>query len=333
MKFVLAYGAALAALAIGPASAQDMTPHSSFKDCEHCPEMVVIPPGEFMMGSDNDLEAPRHKVTIGYSFAIGAFEVTIGEYARFVEETGFQSGGVCVIRTPDKGKLKFKYTGTLHPDNAKYSQGPNLAYIADGVFNQPGYEHTDRHPATCLSRDEAKAYLDWLSERTGKRYRLPTEAEWEYATRAGSETQFFWGKNPNEACKYANHADKASVYQAWVASGCSEKVKPVWAAPAGSYEANPWGLFDTIGNVQEMLEDCWHKNYNGAPADGSPWMDEGCTLFIARGGDYELPAVVMRSAERLFYGISEDIPDPHVRYNLLGFRAAVSLGGGAWDGK
>lgn len=318
-------------LLAGLAWAEEPEAFSTFKDCETCPEMMALPEGKFTMGSDNALEAPKREVAFDYSFAIGTAELTIGEYAAFVSETGFQSGGVCVIRAPDKGPMKHKYVGTLHADNAKYSYGPNLVFIADGAFDQPGHEFTELHPATCLSREEAKAYLEWLSGKTGRQYRLPTEAEWEYATRAGTDTEYFWGSNPNDACEYANHADKDSFYQAWVASSCKEHIQPLWASEARSYEPNPWGVYDTAGNVQEMLEDCWHGDYRGAPSDGSPWMDDGCTLFIARGGDYEHPAVVLRSAERLFYGISDDVPVPHVRYNLLGFRVAVSLSDAAWD--
>ncbi len=175
----------------------------------------------------------------------------------------------------------------------------------------------------CVSRDEVKSYLEWLSARTSREYRLLSEAEWEYASRAGTDTTFFWGNKENKACRYANFGDRKSVYQARIAARCSEKIKPLWSASVGSYEPNAWGLFDTAGNVQEMVEDCWHDNYVGAPVDGSAWMEEKCEYYIARGGDYEHPAIVVRLAERLFYGASP------ARANIIGFRVAVSLGGAA----
>jgi len=334
--------AILVTLAAVPAAAQDMKPYSSFKDCETCPEMVLIAPGEFMMGAtDKDArityaeynvpsERPRHKVSFAYAFAIGKYEVTVGELAQYAAETGVKPGGKCGIRAADFGPQQGKYVGTLHPDNSNDDHGPNFVIISDGAFDQPGLEVTDRHPATCISREEAKAYLKWLSAKTGRSYRLATEAEWEYATRAGTDTPYFWGDSASKACAHANFADKVSFYQARVMAPCAESIKPLWAAPAGSYEPNAWGLHDTAGNVQEMLEDCWHENYKGAPADGSPWMDASCDYYIARGGDYELPFSAMRSAERLFYGSETE---PHDRYNVLGFRAAVSMSDGAWDKK
>ena len=323
------------------ASAQSPAPLSIFKDCEFCPEMLVIPTGEFMMGVSRTgaavphaqhnvpSEKPRHKVTIGYEFAIGKFEVTAKEFAGFVEETSTKTGGKCGVRLADRGPQKHKFIGKLHPASKKL-HGKNFVYISDGSFKQPGLKVIDRQPAVCISRIEAKAYLEWLSTKTGRRYRLPTEAEWEYATRAGTNTAFFWGKSMKQACRYSNFADKGSYYMGRAAARCREKINPLWTAPVGSYEANVWGLHDTVGNVQEMLEDCWHDNYRGAPTDGSPWMGPKCAYYIARGGDYELPISAMRSSERLFYGSETE---PHDRYNLLGFRAAVSLSNNAWDKK
>lgn len=336
------FGLFAAILISQPGAAQDMANLSSFKDCDHCPEMVVIAPGEFMMGaSRKDAavpfvsyslpgEKPRHKVTIGYKFAIGKFEVTVGEVRQFAKETGTSMTGRCLIRLADSGPQRGKYKGTLHPDTRKLKNTPNLVIIADGSFKQPGLKVTDLHPATCISRPEAKAYLAWLSKKSNRQYRLATEAEWEYAARAGTNSAFFWGRSVSQACRYANFADRSSYYQAKVMAKCRDKVKSLWAAPKGSYRPNPWGIHDTAGNIQEMLEDCWHVNYRGAPKDGSPWMDRKCDHYIARGGDYELMVGSMRSAERLFYGIEHGQFD---RYNVLGFRAAVSLSNKAWDKK
>ena len=314
-------------------------PLQSFKDCANCPEMVAIPPGTFMMGAgpgddhvaydqyDIPSEKPRHQVKIGYEFGIGKYEVQVGEFAAFVSETGTKTGGNCGIRETDTGPQKAKYLGTLNPAfKTGAGSGEDIVGISDGTFAQPGEKVTERQPATCISRAEAEAFLSWLSAKTGRHYRLPTEAEWEYATRAGTDTAFFWGNSDKLTCRYANFADRASYYFQGMAAPCREKIRPLWSAPAGSYAANPWGIYDTVGNVQEMLEDCTHDTYDGAPTDGSPWQEAGCHIYVARGGDYELMAESMRSAARLFYGDGADN-----RANFLGFRVAVTLGDGGWD--
>lgn len=312
--------------------------------------MVVLPQGRFLMGqtpADEKLvgvvsgERPRHEVTIGYSFAIGRFEVTTEEFSRYVEETEAQVGGTCMIRLMEEGELALKFTGMKHPDSDSVFDHPYAVYITDGSHLQPGLPVEPKQPAVCISRDEITGYLDWLSGKTDRSYRLPTEAEWEYAVRAGTETVAFWGDDLGEACRYANFGDRASGYQASMMAPCAEEIEPAWTAAAGSYEPNPWGLHDMAGNVQEVLEDCWHQDYAGAPADGSPWREDGCQLFIARGGDYELTHFNMRAAERLFMGyvpedkasrvIEGETAGHTARSNVLGFRVAVSLDPSAWD--
>jgi formylglycine-generating enzyme required for sulfatase activity len=184
-----------------------------------------------------------------------------------------------------------------------------------------------------------KDYLDWLSIRTGRHYRLPSEAEWEYAYRAGTDTMNYWGNDFRKTCEYANFADRKSGYQAAPAASCAEKIHPEWTAEVGSYKPNQWGLYDMGGNAQETVEDCFHQSYDGAPSDGSPWTEPGCVLFVARSGDYELTQFSMRASERLLFGYTEDGNDgmwareegSDERYNLLGFRVAVSLDDTGWD--
>ncbi len=326
---------------------------SSFKDCEECPEMVVLPLGSFMMGATPQeanhpfigsvpAELPRHEVTIGYRFAIGMYEVKVAEFDAFAKETGTGSGGTCMIRLAEKGKLALKYEGTKHPDSDLAAASPYIVYISDGSYSQPGLPVDADQPAVCISRNEMKAYLEWLSSKTGRGYRLPTEAEWEYAVRAGTDAIAFWGDNFAKTCEFANFADKSSGYQAGIAAPCREKIKPVWTANAGSYGPNPWGIHDMSGNVQEMIEDCWHESYLGAPTDGSPWREDDCQLFVARGGDYELMHISMRASERLFAGYVPEDPGSRIegedaghtsRANVLGFRVAVSLDDTAWDKK
>ena len=316
------------------ALAADPAPLSTFKDCPACPEMVVLPPGKFMMGASADdrkladsysiqSELPQHAVEIGYVLAIGRFEVTVEEFAAFVQETGTKTGGECEIRTPDFGANKFKFVGTPKPGPNPHA-GYGLRVVTDADFRTPGARVTDRHPASCISRREAKAYLEWLSKKSGKPYRFPTEAEWEYAVRAGSVTAFHFGNSAAELCRYGNFADRASPYNAKMVAKCAESPSPEATAPVGSYRANAWGLHDMIGNVFEFTEDCASPNYQGAPNDGSPRRGP-CDMFATRGYFFDSIDVTLRSAARC------PASDWDSRSNAVGLRVAVSLSQTAWD--
>jgi formylglycine-generating enzyme required for sulfatase activity len=314
-----------------PVSAE---PLDHFKDCETCPEMVVLPAGKYLMGAtkaDRKLsqyvqdELPQHEVTIAYRFAIGKFELTVDEFAAYVAETGATPGGECGITTPHRGRDREKYIGTEKPGKRIT---PSYIEILDGTFRRPGAEVTGRHPATCISRREAAAYLEWLSKKTGKHYRFPTESEWEYAARAGSTTPFFFGDRPADLCRYANFADRASPYFQSATAKCSEKPSPDRTAQVGSYQPNPWGLHDMVGNVSEFVEDCASNDYNGAPADGSPrGRGSGCANFVLRGYGFTELDMLMRSAARCLASNWDG------RANLLGARVALSLDDAAWDRK
>lgn len=309
-------------------------PGATFKDCPNCPEMVVLPPGKYMMGAtaaDRKLteyiqsELPRHEVTIAYSFALGKFEITVDEFAAYVAETGAEPGGECGIHAPELGRGKNKFIGTEKPGKRL---APAYIVISDGAFRRPGADVSGRHPATCISRREAAAYLAWLGKKTGKPYRFPTEAEWEYATRAGSTTVFFFGDRQADLCRYANFADRAAPYYTAAMAKCAEKPSPAGLAAVGSYKPNAWGLYDMEGNAAEFLEDCASDNYKGAPTDGSPmgWKS-GCTKFALRGYDFSAPDVLMRSAARCTSN------DWDGRANSLTLRVALSLDDAAWDRK
>ena len=350
MRIVRLIAPVVMLIAAQPGSADEAAPPASFKDCEHCPEMVALHSGKFLMGASNaeaktvkyvESSLPQHEVDIAYPFAIGRYEVTVEEFDTYVQETGAKVGGACGIRLAESGKYAMKFTGTLHPDSARDSESPLVVFITDGSYAQPGLPVEPRQPATCVSRNEMTGYLDWLGNKTGKRYRLATEAEWEYAYRAGTETINFWGDGFKKTCDYANFGDRKSGYQAGMMAPCAEKPKWVWTAEVGSYKPNPWGIYDLPGNVQEMVADCFHDNYQGAPMDGSPWSEDGCLTFVTRGGDYELTYFNRRASDRLFAGHVEgggndDLiwPKEHsldVRLNIVGFRVALSLDEKAWD--
>ena len=171
-----------------------------------------------------------------------------------------------------------------------------------------------------MSWDDARAYVRWLSGVTGQSYRLPSEAEWEYAARAGTSTSRYWGEGPSEQCANANGSDAAAKQRF---ENLSEPVAcndgRVFTAPVGTFAANRFGLFDVLGNVAEWVEDCWHDSYRGAPSDGRVWMGGGnCGWRVARGGAWFLSSPFLRVASRL--------PDePSSRYAIAGLRVARTL--------
>ncbi len=272
-----------------------------FRDCKRCPVMVVIPAGHFEMGSppaeigrrkDGD---PAHQVNIG-SFALGKTEITRGEFARFVKETAYSTGNKC-----------------WSIDDGKYAE-------RNGNWQKFGYLQNDKHPVVCISWNDANAYTVWLSYKTGKTYRLPTEAEWEYAASGKTRSARYWGESPDDACKYANVADKTTqklikLAASWTVHNCTDGF--AYSAPAGSFKANAFGLYDMLGNVWEWVADSYHDNYQGAPVDGSAWEGKGKNRVLRGGSWYDAPRFV-RTAGR-----DKSVPD--FRYDNIGFRIARVL--------
>ena len=276
-----------------------MEPGRRFRDCDACPELVVVPAGSFMMGSppseegrDND-EGPQHRVTIAEPFAVGVHEVTRGEFARFVRETNRSAGNSCWFWDSNEEK-------------AVEGSGRN--------WRNPGFEQTDRHPVVCVSWDDAQAYVRWLSRETGEGYRLLSESEWEYVARAGTRTARYWGESESGQCRYGNGADASTTFD-WRVS-CSDG--HARTSPVGTYTGNGFGLHDVLGNVYEWVQDCWNKNYDGAPRDGGAWERGDCSLRVARGGSWYVVPRYLRSAFR-------DWITTGLRSNLLGFRIARTL--------
>ncbi len=227
-------------------------------------------------------------------FSAGKFEVTRGQYRVFAEATGRSSDGCFIWSRADFEK-----------DPAK-------------DWRNPGYAQDDTHPVVCVSWDDANAYARWLSQKTGRAYRLLTEAEWEYAARAGTTTARFWGDTAGMSCGYANGADFTTQVHVpgaaeWEIARCDDRF--AYTAPVGSYRANAFGLHDMLGNVWEWTQDCWNESYSGAPADGSAWVSGDCFLRVVRGGSWEDAPVGLRAAYR--------VGSPTViRVYIRGFRVA-----------
>lgn len=276
-------------------------PGTRFRDCAECPEMMVVPAGSYTMGSPpgeewrDENESPQHRVTIAEPFAVEVYEVTRGEFARFVSATGHSMGNSCWIY--EDGEWK---------DRAGYS------------WRSPGFRQTDRDPVVCVNWAEAKAYVRWLSSETGKEYRLLSESEWEYVARAGTTTSRYWGKSESGQCVHANGADKAAGrrYGDWKTAKCEDG--HVRTSPVGSFSPNGFGLHDVPGNVWEWVEDCWNDGYAGAPDDGSAWLRGDCGLRVLRGGSWDSYPVLLRSAYRSWFVSS-------LRFDNVGFRLARTL--------
>jgi formylglycine-generating enzyme required for sulfatase activity len=244
------------------------------------PVMVTIPAGAFAMGSTTDpVEAdyprsvPVHSVRVK-AFKLSRYETTVKQFREFVDATGYRTGSDC-------WKL------------AANEWGIEVGKLA---WNSPAIARSEYQPVMCVSWDDAHAYLQWLSKQTGKHYRLPSEAEWEYAARAGSGTRYPFGDEPAELCKHANVFDrsgKAAIEPLTGKTGdaiaCDDGAG--LTTVVGMYRANAFGLHDMLGNAGELVEDCQHLDYKNAPSDGSAWT-EGCAAFhggsmvVHRGGNY-----------------------------------------------
>lgn len=290
------------------------------------PPMVTIPSGTFLMGGDQKpyspiapSEQPVHEVSIT-TFKLSKYEVTVKQFRQFVEDTGHKTSTDCW----------------------KLSSNDMGIEMAPGTWNSAAYAPSEFHPVMCVTQEDAKAYALWLSKRTGKKYRLPSEAEWEYAARAGSTTKFHFGDNPAQTCRYGNIYDNTGgpVLSRIGGKKPKETVCDDFAeftTVVGMYEPNAFGLYDMIGNVSEFVEDCQHQNYDGAPKDGSAWVTNcfrlgGGTMVIRRGGSYssrpDLPGSEVRSAARAHAG------EKNASSTGDGFRIAqdIEYGAGASSG-
>jgi formylglycine-generating enzyme required for sulfatase activity len=245
----------------------------AFRDCnDGCPEMVVVPAGSFTMGSGEDeeghnqTEKPRRRVTIKKSFAAAKFQTTKLEFDAFIRATNRNVTGCWVWRN-------------------------RWVLDRDLSFRNPGYSQDASHPVVCINWDDAKAYVNWLSERTGKSYRLLSEAEREYIARAGTSSSFWWGNTIST--EQAN-------YDGNVTYGAGQKgVSRRATVPVTSFMANSWGFYGVHGNVWEWVEDCWHESYLNAPNDGSAWIT-ACSnkQRVVRGGSWNEGPAWIRSANR-----------------------------------
>lgn len=265
---------------------------SEFKECVDCPVMVVVPAGSFLMGSPYDEagresdEGPLRRVTINRRLAAGKYTVTVAEFSAFVKATGHSAGAAC-------STWANKWVET---------QGNNWRY--------PGFYQSDNHPVVCVNWNDAQSYVDWLSKFTGKKYRLLTEAEWEYSARAGTTTPFWWGSNIS--------TDQANYNGEYTYGAGSKGASRGRTVPVDFFLANPFGLYQVHGNVFQWVEDCYTGGYHIEPADGLARRTANCTAHVLRGGAWLYPPSTLRSAYR-------QRAETNARIDNVGFRVARTL--------
>ena len=271
--------------ALTSAQERALKPTDKFKECDSCPDMVVVPAGLLLMGSPPEEreragnEGPQHLVSFAQPFAVGRLAVTFEQWDACVNEGG------CNGYKP-----------------------------ADNNWGRGG------RPVINVSWQDAKAYTAWLARKTGKNYRLLSEAEREYVARAGTRTRYWWGNDigPHQANYLVSGGTNAPRGESADKSATALPAGASRPAAADSFPANPWGLRNVHGNVSEWVEDCWNGNYIGAPADGSAWVTGPCVNRVLRGGNFSFGPERARAAYRGFSAQTS-------RFNMFGFRVARSL--------
>jgi formylglycine-generating enzyme required for sulfatase activity len=278
IAWIYARHAPLPTKAALPAAAAPI-PGTLIRDCPTCAAMMVLPAARFNQGfvatdrGSVSYEKPQHWVNIIRPFAMSADLVTVEQYRQFIDATGRAVQG---CETYD-GAWKYR------PENN---------------WQNPGFAQSGLHPVTCVSWNDAVAYAQWLSTKTGHQYRLPSASEWEYAARAGGETVYPWASNGSNACSYANVADASAArqYPGWMAFACDDGYANT--SPVGSFKANALGLNDMLGNVFQWTLDCWQADYRGAPVDGSARTDGDCSERELRGGSWFTSPAYVRANYR-----------------------------------
>ena len=277
-------------------------------DASRGPSMMVVPFGEFLMGSatgepDASVEEqPQHRVSFERGFAMGRYEITLGQFRRFVEATGY------VPRATQRG-----HSMAYDVRSGNFVRGSGIDWRS-GYDGQPA---EDAMPVIHVTARDAEAYAAWLSQQTGAHYRLPSEAEFEYALRAGGQGRFPWSNTapPAGVENLAGGKDVSPRGRHW--NNAFPGYADGWwgPAPVGSFAANRFGLYDMGGNVSEWVADCWHKGYRRAPANGAAWVNPGCRNRMYRGGSWSSAPAQVRSAWRVSGGV--DVTNARVGFRLV----------------
>lgn len=255
------------------------------------PQMVVVPHGAFRMGAvegeadSSDAELPARNIRFDRGIAMSRTEITVAEFRRFVNATRYRA------RATRRG-----YSTIYDERSGNFVRAGNVDWQSDYVGKPAG----DDMPVLHVSVGDATHYAAWLSEQTGQRYRLPSEAEFEYVLRAGSQARYPWGDGapPARSGNLTGANDVSPSGRRW-SNAFAGYGDGAWGpAPVGSYQPNRWGVHDLAGNVTEWVDDCWHSNFRRAPRDGRPWVNPGCRNQVIRGGSWANSPAHTRSAWR-----------------------------------
>lgn len=319
-----------ALLGPGPAAARQPAPTAPPAHWTNSLGMVFVrvPAGHFVMGSHESPEAfardypqlepqrftqlgdeaPLHQVRIRHAFYLGQYEVTVGQFRRFIEASGYRP------EPEADGTGAYGYNPQYDPSTTQRGdafEGRNPRYS----WRNPGFAQGDDHPVVNVTWNDAQALAAWLSAREGHRYRLPTEAEWEYACRAGTRTRYPHGDDPQGLVRTANvfDQDSAAFWPKWQNQALAGHDGHAFTAPVGSYAPNAFGLYDMVGNAWEWTAD-WHADdyYAHSPADDPPGPAQG-TVRVRRGGSWHTWPFYARCAFRNWN-------TPQTRYPLVGMR-------------
>ena len=287
-------------LCIAGCGAGDVPEPAAAEDPVPIPEMIELPGGRFLMGSTPAeteahgvrehhavVEWPQHDVVIDTPFAIGRYEVTVAEYRAFAEATG-RPASACLVF-----------------EDGQYHERAEVTWL------EPGFEQGDDHPVICVDWNDAVAYADWLSEQTGRRFRLPSEAEWEYAARGGTTGARYWNAADGDACAHANVADQSSPRPQFDCSDPYPATSPVdYGIP------NDFGLYNVLGNVGELVADCGLPDYASASGTQAAVTDGDCEKHVGRGGSWWNDAYYLRAARRYSFSGA---------YRIVGFRVVAEI--------
>lgn len=286
----------IAAISSTEKDSQTLVPEQIFSDrlkkALYGPELIVIPAGQFMLGavkSDKNAgiqELPAHEVALKRNFAVSRAEITVAQYRAFINQTGYKT------QADKRGSSDVfdLVSGKLMPRTKINWQYNHIGELSD-----------DNYPVVHVSFNDAIAYAEWLSARTGKSYRLATEAEWEYILRAGSQTVYPFGKKLKEVRKgnLTGARDPFPTDRTW-GNPFKNYADGYWGlAPVRQYSSEPFGTFDMLGNASEWVDDCWHENYRRAPGNGEAWINPGCTQRVVRGSAWLSSSDQSRSSFRM----------------------------------
>jgi formylglycine-generating enzyme required for sulfatase activity len=271
LLFVFAIAQRLVPVLVRPHTDSQLQALNTFRDCPNCPDLVLVVPGSFVMGSPKTekYRGPNEdqvKIKIDYFYYISSHPITVDQFSEFVRDTGYETRSDCWV----------------------YDFGP---WEPRAHWRSPTFQQTGTHPVTCISWTDAKAYTSWLSSKIGKSYRLPSEAEFEYAARAGTSAPFWFGRTMNTS--QGRYAPASNPIFLWPFISWEKGTVPVT-----SYPPNPWGLYDVHGDVWEITEDCWSETNAGNPGDGRARTSGDCSRRAVRGGSWHSAWFNSRSASR-----------------------------------